>query len=354
MARALALTGLALLAGLLALPTLAVGAGVDGASESTPGATAIPPRVLAAYQANGDACEGLRWELLAGIGWVESHHGTLGRAAVHPETGDVTPWILGLPLDGTGGREAHPLGAYAGRWGLSGAWERAVGPMQFRAPTFEAWGLDGDGDGVIDPHDVDDAVASAASYLCGAAGEVTDERRALARYNAGSAYAGEVLAYAEGLALPGLVGADGWVCPVAGPTSFADTWGAPRSGGRTHRGVDMFAEAGTPVVTPVAGNLEHFHDGLGGRSFRLWGTDGNYYFGTHLSGYGALSGEVEAGVVAGYVGASGNASGTSPHLHFEIHPGRRPGSPRAPVNPTPTVAVACAENRFGAELVGGS
>lgn len=123
-------------------------------------------------------------------------------------------------------------------------------------------------------------------------------------------------------------------CPVAGPHRFTDTWGAPRSGGRRHEGVDLLAETGTPVVAPVAGFVKHRNSSLGGLSFHLDGDDGNYYFGTHLSRYGA-DGQVAAGTVIGYVGDTGNAAGT-PHLHFEIHPGNN-----GPVNPTALTREWC-------------
>lgn len=126
------------------------------------------------------------------------------------------------------------------------------------------------------------------------------------------------------------------VCPVAGPTSFVDTWGAARSGGRTHQGTDMMADHGTPTVAPVSGTVEHRGSSVGGLSWYVHGDDGNTYYGTHLSGYANEgAGWVAAGTVIGYVGGSGNAAGT-PHLHFEYHPGG--GSP---ANSYPLVAAAC-------------
>ena len=123
-------------------------------------------------------------------------------------------------------------------------------------------------------------------------------------------------------------------CPVAGAHSFIDSWGYGRSGGRRHKGVDMMASTGTPIAAPVGGTVEHRSNRVGGRSFHLNGDDGNYYYGTHLSGY-EKSGQVNAGDIIGYVGDDGNARGI-PHLHFEVHPGGG-----GAVNPFPYVSAVC-------------
>jgi murein DD-endopeptidase MepM/ murein hydrolase activator NlpD len=133
-----------------------------------------------------------------------------------------------------------------------------------------------------------------------------------------------------------IVTGDGFLCPVQGAVAFVDSWGNPRSGGRSHKGVDMMAARGTPVVAPVSGSVSHRGNSIGGLSFHLNGDDGNYYYGTHLDGYAnENAGHVAAGTVIGYVGDTGNARGT-PHLHFEIHPGG--GSA---VNPYPATRAAC-------------
>jgi peptidoglycan LD-endopeptidase LytH len=127
-------------------------------------------------------------------------------------------------------------------------------------------------------------------------------------------------------------------CPVdGGGLNFIDSWGFARSGGRAHKGVDMMAAAGTPTVAPVSGQVVHRGSSLGGLSWYVYGDNGNMYYGTHLSGYANQgAGWVEAGTVIGYVGSSGNASASAPHLHFEIHPGGG-----AAVNPYPATYQAC-------------
>ena len=127
-----------------------------------------------------------------------------------------------------------------------------------------------------------------------------------------------------------------WVCPIGSRTKFRDTWGYPRSGGRIHEGVDLVGIRHDPIVAPVDGVVSYRWDSVGGRSFDLVATDGDYYYGAHLSAYGR-EGAVRAGDVIGYMGDSGNAQGV--HLHFEYHPG---GSQNA-VNPYPLADAHCTD-----------
>jgi len=128
---------------------------------------------------------------------------------------------------------------------------------------------------------------------------------------------------------------DGIACPVAGPTAFGDTWGAGRSGGRSHQGVDMMGARGTPIVAVVSGSVQFRQNSLGGNAVWLSGSNGHKYYYAHLDAFEGENRGVSQGEVIGYLGDTGNARGT-PHLHFEVHPGGG-----AAVNPTPTVRAAC-------------
>ena len=111
------------------------------------------------------------------------------------------------------------------------------------------------------------------------------------------------------------------VFPVYGHVTFSDTWGEPRSGGRAHKGVDIYADYETPVVAVEAGWATRSESPLGGRGVNITTSDGTRYYYAHLAGWqGTLPRHVAEGEWIGGVGDTGNAQGGPPHLHFEIHP----------------------------------
>lgn len=121
-----------------------------------------------------------------------------------------------------------------------------------------------------------------------------------------------------------------WICPV-GPASMFNDWGFPRAGGRFHEGNDLFTGRGTAVVAPVSGTVRFIVGSVGGNQFFLDGDDGVRYLGSHMDKFNGKDRKVAAGEVVGYVGTSGNAQGSSPHLHFGIYINGKA------VNPYPTL-----------------
>ena len=132
-------------------------------------ATGIPARALRAY-ANADltlakvqpACH-LPWTMLAGIGRIESDHGRYGGATL-AANGDETRPIIGVPLNGAG--VANISDTDGGALDGDPVNDRAVGPMQFIPSTWRNWASDGNGDGLANPQNIDDATVTAGRYLC--------------------------------------------------------------------------------------------------------------------------------------------------------------------------------------------
>lgn len=138
-------------------------------------ATGIPAAAVRAY---GNAeliaadawpqCN-LRWNTLAGIGWVETRHGTYSgnifRGSEIDADGVVRPPIIGIPLDGSPGVALIP-DTDDGVWDGDTEYDRAIGPMQFIPESWRRYGRDASGDGVADPHHIDDAALAAAHHLC--------------------------------------------------------------------------------------------------------------------------------------------------------------------------------------------
>ena len=144
-------------------------------SEELSDQTNIPKQALRAY---GNAeliardawpeCN-LRWNTLAGIGWVETKHGNYSGNRLNPprltEDGVPEPKIIGIPLDGDNGTQ-HVADTDGGDFDGDATYDRAVGPMQFIPQSWGQFGLDANGDGVADPHQIDDAALSSAKLLC--------------------------------------------------------------------------------------------------------------------------------------------------------------------------------------------
>ncbi len=165
--------------------------------------------------------------------------------------------------------------------------------------------------------------------------EQAEQARAASRSNGSSSTSTPSTGSAAGASSSATTG---FICPVQGRTSFIDSWGYPRSGGRKHKGVDMFAARNTPLVAVVDGRVKLSSNSLGGWTVHLYSDTGTVYYYAHLESQATdlRSGQrVSKGTVVGYVGNSGNARYTSTHVHFEIRPGGRA------VNPYPTVRPAC-------------
>lgn len=126
------------------------------------------------------------------------------------------------------------------------------------------------------------------------------------------------------------------VCPVDRPREYIDSFGHARYSGGFHRheGIDIMAPSGTPVRAPFAGTTRVSTNWAGGLAVEVHGPEG-FVYNAHLSRLGTL-GKVKAGTVIGFVGNSGNATGGSPHDHFEWHPGGG-----AAVNPFELLNAVC-------------
>lgn len=136
---------------------------------------------------------GLSWTTLAAIGFVESGHGQANNAKLGPD-GRALPEIIGLPLDGQGGR-MRITDTDRGQLDRDTTYDRAIGPMQFIPTTWQEIGADADNDGRKDPHDLDDAALAAGNYLCKGGRNLTipgDWWNAILSYNDVRRYAQDV------------------------------------------------------------------------------------------------------------------------------------------------------------------
>jgi membrane-bound lytic murein transglycosylase B len=184
---------------------------------NTPGALGIPTMALTAYRnaermmATSEPGCGISWNLLAGIGRIESGHANGGATDAR---GTAVRPIYGPTLDGTlPGNEVIVQSSAAGRVNYA----RAMGPMQFLPGTWARYASDGDGDGAADPQNLYDATLAAARYLCSGGLNLRDQSQVLSsilRYNNSMPYAQNVLGWAAAYAT-GVVPVD--LPPLTGP-----------------------------------------------------------------------------------------------------------------------------------------
>lgn len=124
------------------------------------------------------------------------------------------------------------------------------------------------------------------------------------------------------------------IVPVRGvkPTQLRNTWHAARGAGRRHEGIDIFAPRGTPVYSATEGIVMRVGTNrLGGRVVWVLGPGGQRHYYAHLDRFAeiAAGARVRAGTVLGYVGTTGNAASTPPHLHYGVY------TPGGAINPYP-------------------
>ena len=134
------------------------------------------------------------------------------------------------------------------------------------------------------------------------------------------------------------------IFPIAAPTSFTSDFNEGRSGGRLHAGNDLFAERGAPLVAVDDGQVRSGRDPLGGNILNLYANDGTRYYYAHLDAFADGTATLidppaprmaRAGEIVGFLGNTGNAKTTVPHVHFEIHPGNGPA-----IDPVPALQSA--------------
>lgn len=104
---------------------------------------------------------------------------------------------------------------------------------------------------------------------------------------------------------------------------IADTWQAARGENRKHEGQDIFAPRGTPILSATSGYIYNIgENNLGGQTVSVISKGGRVYYYAHLDSYARgiqIGDRVTTRTVLGYVGTTGNAQGTPPHLHFGVY-----------------------------------
>lgn len=180
------------------------GGGGFGPAPSTPGVETMSPAVKTAYEKAAASAQqtqpgcGLQWGVLAAIGQVASHHGTTDGRSVGSD-GVLAPPLFGKSLDGAGG---IPEVADTDKGSLDGdaEFDRTMGPMKLLPATWAEFGVDADGNGTKDVHNIADATSAVAAHLCQGGSDLSQEsglRKALSRFNALPVYTDTVVKLAS-------------------------------------------------------------------------------------------------------------------------------------------------------------
>ncbi|GAB3677460.1 peptidoglycan DD-metalloendopeptidase family protein [Saccharopolyspora tripterygii] len=275
-----------------------LGAG-NSAVNSQPSLAAladIPGNYLTLYQQAAPACPGLDWSILAAIGKIETDHGRLDVEGVH-----------------SGENFAH-----------------AGGPMQFLQPTFNSVIAEHPpppgGSAPPSRYNPHDAIYAAAAYLCDSgAGDGRDLYRAIFTYNNADWYVRKVLDQADAYkaAQQNAPQQSGWVVPTNGTCSSGF---GPR-GGESHRGQDMAAPIGTPIVAAADGTVIDAGPATG---YGLWiriehANNVITTYGHNHRNLVQTGQHINAGQSVAEVGNRGESTG--PHLHFQIDVGNQAVDP---------------------------
>ncbi|CAM5519129.1 lytic murein transglycosylase [Streptomyces abikoensis] len=239
------------------------GPGKDDAKDAATGipATALDAYRKAAQRAATDmpACH-MPWELIAGIGQVETQHATYNGARMTAD-GTTDKPILGPQLDGNG--FATVKDTDQGRWDGDAVYDKAVGPTQFLPSTWAQYGADGNGDGVKNPNNIYDAALATAKYLCAGGKDMNrpeDLDRAVLSYNNSRSYVNAVTewmrAYQQGNvpSLPDRTGVPSGNVPSGSVPSGGSPSGNAPSGNAPSRNVPSGKpQPSKPGTTPSTG-----------------------------------------------------------------------------------------------------
>lgn len=254
-----------------------------GSDDSTSVAVDIPRDYLVLYQEAAKTCD-MDWAVLAGVGSVETNHGRSNAPGVHSGAN------------------------FAG----------ARGPMQFLDATWNAYGVDGNGDGKRNVFDPRDAVPGAANYLCAnGAGEESRVDNALWHYNHDYSYVAKVKDVAS----------DYRDRAYAVPLSGLDA-AAMSKDHHDYPAVDVAVPTGTPVHAVHGGRVTLIDESRCGWGVSIKGNDGATYLYCHASARNVRNGQqVVAGEQimqsGGMPGSRGAGSSTGPHLHLQIEANSR-------------------------------